>query len=125
MATAARRCTSRFVAAGVTRRYDVLRRGRNSCSRPTRPVIALPAAPDVRFEAGRRQAAFAVWVGQGRQPRLPDQVGLGRPDRRDVELVAPDDGDPDPDRAVVLGPVEAQALALVAEPLVRRTDRLL
>ena len=39
-------------------------------------------------------------VGQGRQAGLADQVGLGRADRRDVQLVAADDGDPDPDRAV-------------------------
>ena len=41
-------------------------------------------------------------IRQRRQAGLADQVGLGRADRRDVQLVAADDRDPDPDRAVVV-----------------------
>src|SRR5207249_3537197 len=59
------------------------------------------------------------------QAGLANQVGLSRPDRRDVQLVAADDGDADPDRAVVAGAVEAEPLPLMAEPLVGRRDRLL
>ena len=57
------------------------------------------AAPDLGLELLDRQAAIAVRVGQGRQAGLADEVGLGRADRRDVQLAAADDGDGDPDRA--------------------------
>ena len=50
------------------------------------------APPDVRLELGGRQAALAVRIGQRRQPGLADEVGLGRTDGHDVQLVAPDDG---------------------------------
>jgi hypothetical protein len=83
------------------------------------------AAPDVRLEAGRREAALAVRIGQRGQASLPDEVGLGRSDRRHVHLVATDNGDPDPDRTVVVRSVQAEPLALMAESLVRRCDRLL
>ena len=57
------------------------------------------AAPDVRLELRGRQAAVAVGIGQGRQARLADEVGLGRPDGADVHLVAADHRDADADRA--------------------------
>ena len=81
------------------------------------------AAPDVRLDLGGGQPAVPVRVGQGRQTRLPDEVGLGRADRDDVQLVAPDDGHGHPDRAVRLVPGEP--VALVAELLVGGLDRLL
>ena len=83
------------------------------------------AAPDVRLELARRQAALAVRVGQRRQARLADQVGLGRADGRHVHLVAADDGDRDADRAVAVGRLEAEPVRLVGEPLVGGRDRLL
>ena len=83
------------------------------------------AAPDVGLEVARRQAALAVRVRQRRQPGLADQVGLGRADRRDVQLVAADDRDADPDRAVLAVAVQAEPVALVVQPLVRGRDRLL
>jgi hypothetical protein len=83
------------------------------------------AAPDVGLQVAGREAALAVRIRERRQPSLADQVGLGRADRRDVELVVPDDRDPDPDRAVVVRAVEAEPLALVVEALVGRRDRLL
>ena len=83
------------------------------------------AAPDVRLELARGQAALAVRVGQGRQARLADQVGLGRPDRRDVHLAAADDGHADADRPVAVGRLEAEPVGLVGEPLVGGRDRLL
>ena len=43
-AIAARRCVSRRVASGVTRRYAGLRRGMTSCRRATSRSTALPAA---------------------------------------------------------------------------------
>ena len=55
------------------------------------------------------QAALAVRIGQRRETSLADQVGLGRADRRDIQLVVADDGDRDPDRAVVAGPVQRRA----------------
>ena len=58
------------------------------------------AAPDVRLELARRQAALAVRVGQRREPGLADQVGLGGPDGRHVHLVAADDGHGHADRPV-------------------------
>src|SRR6185503_19982498 len=69
--------------------------------------------------------ALAVGVRQRRQARLADQVGLGRADRPDVELVAADDRDADPDRAVLAVTMKAEAVALVVQPLVGRGDRLL
>ncbi len=61
------------------------------------------AAPDLRLDRARRQAALAMRIRQGRQACLADQVGLGRPDRRDVHLAAADDRDADADRPVAVG----------------------
>ncbi len=81
--------------------------------------------PHVGFQRARRQAALPVGVGQGRQPRLADQVGLGRADGRDVHLAAPDDRHADADRAVPVGRLEPQPIGLVGKPLVGGPDRLL
>jgi len=42
------------------------------------------AAPDVGLQVVRRETALAMRIGKGRQPRLADEVGLGRADRPDV-----------------------------------------
>ena len=83
------------------------------------------AAPDVGLQIAGRQAPLAVRVGQGREAGLADEVRLRRPDRGHVQLVGPDDGDPDPDRPVLRRPVQPEPFPLVVEPLVRRRDRLL
>ena len=67
------------------------------------------AAPDLRLQPVRGQAALAMGIGQRREPGLADEVGLGRPDRRHVHLVATDDGDADADRPVVVGRRAARA----------------
>ncbi len=64
-------------------------------------------------------------VGQRREARLADEVRLRGSDRRDVQLVAADDGHADPDRPVHAVAVEVEAIALVGEALVGRRDRLL
>ena len=56
---------------------------------------------------------------------LADQVGLGRADRADVELVAADHGHTDADGSIRAVTMKVQPVALVGEPLVRRGDRLL
>ena len=83
------------------------------------------AAPDVGLEVGGRQAALAMRVGQRREPGLADQVGLGRADRRDVQLVAADDRDADADRPGPSAVAQPEPVALVAQPLVGELDRLL
>ena len=77
------------------------------------------AAPDVGLQVAGREAALAVRIGERRESRLADQVRLCGADRRDVQLVVADDGDPDPDRAVVVRSVETEPLPLVIEALVR------
>ena len=82
------------------------------------------AAPDLGFEALGREAALTVRIGQRREPRLADEVGLGRPDGRHVQLVAADDGGPTP-----TGPFRRRRRSPnrsrgVGELLVRRPDRL-
>ena len=62
------------------------------------------AAPDLRLEGLHGQAAVAVGVGQRGQPGLADEVGLGRPDGRDVQLATADDGHRDADRPAVRRP---------------------
>ena len=82
------------------------------------PTESSPA-PDLGLEVLDGQAAVAVGVGQRREPRLADEVGLGRPDGRDVQLAAADDGHRDADRPAVVGRVaHAVAVLLVGEPLV-------
>ena len=80
------------------------------------------AAPDVRLQVGRRQAPIAVRVRERRQPGAPVEVGLGRPDGADVQLVVPDHGEPHADRPRILP--ERAALAGMGESLVRDLDRL-
>ena len=72
----------------------------------------------------RRQAPLAMRVGQGREAGLADEVRLGGPHRGHVELVAADDGEADAERAVGLGALDPEAIALVGELLVRGLDRL-
>ena len=83
------------------------------------------AAPDVGLQVPRGQPALAVGVGQRREARLADEVGLGRPDGRHVHLAAADDRHADADRPVAVGGLEAEPVGLVGEPLVGRRDRLL
>jgi hypothetical protein len=83
------------------------------------------AAPHVGLEAARRQSSLAVRVGQRREPRLADEIGLGRPDRGDIHLVAADNGQANPDRAVALGRFQAEPVSLMDEALVGGRDRLL
>ena len=83
------------------------------------------AAPDVGLQAARGQAALAVGVGQRREAGLADQVGLRGPHGRHVHLVAADHRDPDADRPVAVGRLEAEPVGLVDQPLVRGRDRLL
>ena len=64
-------------------------------------------------------------IRESGQSRLADEVGLGRADRPDVELVAADHRDADADRAVDAVAMEREPIALVAEPLVGRPDGLL
>ena len=83
------------------------------------------APPHVGLEVLGRQAPLAMRVGQRREARLADEVGLGRPDRCDVQLVAADDGHADPDRPVHAVALEVEAVALVGQALVGGRDRLL
>jgi hypothetical protein len=56
------------------------------------------AVPDLRVGAVLgRQAARRVGLGQRQQPGLANEVRLGRPDGRDVQLVAPNHGQGDAD----------------------------
>ena len=83
------------------------------------------AAPDLGLQAVGRQAALAMRVGQRRETGLADEVGLGRPDRRHVHLVATDDPDPDPDRPVLARDLQAKTVGLMEQALVGRGDGLL
>jgi hypothetical protein len=61
------------------------------------------APPYLGLEAVRRQAPLPMWIRQGREPGLADQIGLGRAHCGHVHLVATHDPDADADRAVALG----------------------
>ena len=84
------------------------------------------AAPDIRLQVAGREAAIAVGVGQRREARAPDQVGLRRPNGRYVELVGADDGHGHADGpGSFLAASRGQSIPDVGEPLVGEPDGLL
>ena len=83
------------------------------------------APPDLGLQLRDRQAALPVRVGEGGQPRLADEVGLGGAHGGDVELPAADHGDRDADRAgAVLLVAQPVAVPLVGQALVGDAEHL-
>ena len=83
------------------------------------------AVPDFRVgQILRRQAAFRAHVGQRQKPGLANEVSLCRAERRDVELVASNHRDREPDRARLALP-RHEPIVGVQEPLVCGSDRFL